>query len=359
MKFIVTTFDKGNNGRVMEGWFKHSIPEIRKHSLVENYSASEIEACDAIILFRNWRDTFVFDEGLFDACKNKPFIVIDYAEYGPASMYDEEYLTAWDIIGVRIDPLFESACTEEHKKLTNRFLDCSIKAYFKRELSHAVYNKRQDLNLYPLDYFANNMPDAILLTEEEFYSRPLDLLFNWGFSNPERCKLHGRIMMEIEKFGHNVFLSMAQFEESIRNKSDHSFLLIRSDHHERVDYSMLQQQSRLVLDLFGNGMKCFRNWESALHSISVKQDPSLLVRTFAWTDGRDCLILPTNVNRLNLDDAIDVIYEYTRGGKRHELYPIYKNSIQHARKYESKYYFDNHIYPALDEALLESKPDIS
>lgn len=353
MKLILTSFDKTDGGKITDGLYRNSfIPEIEKrHSLIEHYDASDIETSDAIIFFRSWRKDFVFDKALFQLCKRKPFLVFDYAEYGPDSMCNEEYLTAWDIIGVRVDEFFSSKWTEEHHKLMNGFFDCSIKAYFKRELSHVVYNSRQNLNLYPLDYFTHNMPEEIPLTEEDFYKRPLDLFFNWGLSNPERCKFHGKIMTEIERFGHNIFLSMAQYKDSLASKKDHGILLLRSEYCERINPAEIQKQARLVVDLFGCGMKCFRNYESAVDSASIKQDPSILVRAFPWTDRKNCIVLPTTLNRLNMDDAIDILYEFIRGGRQHELYPIYKESIQHVKKYDSKYYFHNHIYPILNKAF--------
>jgi hypothetical protein len=353
MKFIATTFDKTDGGKINDGLFRNSfIREIeKKHSLIEHYDLADIETSDAIIFFRNWRKDFVFDKTLLDLCRTKPFIVLDYAEYGPYSMYNEEYLTAWDIIGIRVDEFFNSNWTEEHHKLINHFFGCSIKVYFKRELSHAVYNSRKNLNLYPLDYFTHDMAEEIPSTEENFYKRPLDIFFNWGLSNPDRCKFHGKIMTEIETFGYNIYTSIPQYEDSLTSKMDHSILLLRSEHYERIRPSEIQKQARLVIDLFGCGMKCFRNYESAVHSISVKQDPSLLMRAFPWTDRKDCIILPTMMNRLNIDAAIDIIHEVIRGAKQHELYPIYKQSIQHVRKYNSEYYFDNHIYPILNVAF--------
>lgn len=353
MKFIATTFDKTNGGKIIDGLFRNSFfPEIQKrHFLIENYDVSDIETSDAIIFFRTWREDFVFDKALFELCKSKPFLVFDYAEYGPYSMYNEEYLTAWDIIGVRVDKFFNPNWTEEHHKLMNHFFDCSIKAYFKRELSHAVYNSRQNLNLHPLDYFTHDMAEEILSTEEDFYKRPLDIFFNWGWSNPERCKFHGKIMTEIEKIGHNIFLSVAQYKDSLTSKRDHSILLLRGECYERINPSEIQKQARLVVDLFGCGMKCFRNYESAVHSISIKQDPSILLRAYPWTDRKDCITLPTTLNRLEMDAAIEIIHEFIRGHRQHELYPIYKASIQHVRKYDSKYYVDNHIYPILNKAF--------
>jgi hypothetical protein len=353
MKFIATTFDKTDGGRIVDGSFRNSfVREIEKrHSLIEHYDVSDIETSDAIIFFRSWRKDFVFDKALFDLCKSKPFLVFDYAEYGFDSMCNEKYLTAWDIIGVRVDDFFNSNWTEEHHKLMNHFFDCSVKAYFKRELSHAVYNSRQNLNLYPLDYFIHGMPDEIPSTEEDFYKRPLDIFFNWGLSNPERCKLHGKIMTEIEKFGHNIFLSMAQYKDSLTSKKDHGILLLRSECYERINPPEIQRQARLVVDLFGCGMKCFRNYESAVHSVSVKQDPTILVRAFPWTDRKDCIMLPTTLNRLSIDAAIDIIHEVIRGNRQHELYPIYRESIRHVKKYESTFYFEHHIYPILNKAF--------
>ncbi|HQI46706.1 MAG TPA: hypothetical protein PLC59_11685 [Bacteroidales bacterium] len=354
MKFIVTEFNKIHGWQRLDGWFLHNfIAQLKNYHTVINefFTQSDIESSDAIIFPRAWAGDYTFDTELFIKCQHKPFIVVDFSEYGYRKMIDEEYLTARDILGEKTDNYFWYNWSPEHHKLMERFLDCDIRINFKRELSKTVFENQQRVPVVPIDYFCYNMPVIIPASQEEFYARPIELFHVWGPSNMERARLQGKIMMEIDRMGHDMFTSKAQLDEYLKANGKSGCVLMRADSYERIKFFEIQKLCKTVLDLFGCGMKCFRNWEAALDSISIKQDPSLLVRAFPWTPNVNCITLPTKVNTMDYDVVFEIIYEFIRGPKQHLLYPIYKEGISHVRKYDGKYYFENHVLPLINKHL--------
>jgi hypothetical protein len=114
----------------------------------------------------------------------------------------------------------------------------------------------------------------------------------------------------------------------------------------------LQKKSQAVIDLYGCGLKCFRNVESTRNCLSIKQDPSRLLFTYPWIDGINCITLPNlpDTNLLDHKKAFEIVYDYRY--KKHDLlYDIYVKSMEMNQLYSPKNYVPNHIMKHINENL--------
>ena len=284
----------------------------------------------------------------------KKIVIFDYIEYGSPSIFSNEYLHSYDILGYnssgKLLKQMLDAYGQEGQKIINYFNQFSelelIFCYFKRELSSVLDLSKSSFPIYAAD-FINYAYDVYNTSEEmEFSNRFIDLFFSWGLSSIDRPKLHGKILQNIEKFG-NISLSQKHLEHNIKNNVKNLVFLCRSEWFERIDYKTYIPHCKSSVDLYGAGMKCFRNFESALDSVSFKQDPSLLIHAYPWINGKNCVYLPNKSNnQLDIDMACDIIYDYTKINQG-KLYEIYKESKITAELYVNENYTKNYIYPKI------------
>jgi hypothetical protein len=107
----------------------------------------------------------------------------------------------------------------------------------------------------------------------------------------------------------------------------------------------------MILDLYGCGLKCFRNVESSKNSLSVKQDPNQLKYTYEWKDGYNCISLPVNDDMsLNIDKSIKTLLDY-RHDKHYLLYDMYLNSVEINKLYAPSHYVQNHLIKNIKSAI--------
>lgn len=318
---------------------------------IEKYGNIEmvnIENCDIICLFvTHFGSTYIFDREKANIIKSlkKPIIIFDYSEYGQHHVL---YLSQYNIFGYKLE--HNGLMSGEYKFLNeflmeNQFL---IKCYFKRELSIINDLSKIPFRVIPLEfigdiYCTDENPD----TKDKYYARPCLLNFIWGYSNLSRPHLHGTILSNIEKFQAHFALSYLQAKEFLKSPENPFILLVNHDWYERININELmdlQKKSKMIIDLYGCGLKCFRNVESTCNCLSVKQDPTKLMFTYPWIDGENCIILPTaeNSNLLDCHESLKILLEY-RHDKHHLLYDMYLKSMEMNKLYSPKNYVRNHI----------------
>lgn len=274
----------------------------------------------------------------------KPIVVIDYTEYGSRSLKirNREY----NIYGYKIE--YEDLINSKEGNCIHNFLlnnNQNICCYFKRELSSIVNLNDVPFPVFPVEFVSEdyNMINLIPDSMDEYLNRNCIYNFIWGLSNMCRLHLHGAMLLNFEKFSCDLISSRAQYEYKIKNKDSRSITLINTDWYERFNLHDINFNSRMVIDLYGAGQKCFRNVECTKNSLSVKQDPSKLLHTYEWIDGENCIHLPvTDDLTLDIDRSIDVLLSY-RHEKQCELYKMYLNSIETNMKYSLTNYVKNHI----------------
>lgn len=207
-------------------------------------------------------------------------------------------------------------------------------------------------NVYPLEFIADEYTTkAITDTKDQYYDRKCIYNFLWGFSNYSRPHLNGAFLLNMEKFACRFALSYKQATTILKESSEKFIFVTNHDWYERVDLNLINSKSMMILDLYGCGLKCFRNVESSKNSLSVKQDPSQLKYTYEWKDGYNCISLPVNDDlSLNIDKSIKTLLDY-RHDKHHLLYDMYLNSVEINKLYTPSHYVPNHLIKNIKSAI--------
>jgi hypothetical protein len=315
---------------------------------------SDLESADIVCLFV----TFLGDDCKFDDTTaeliskiNKPIVIFDYNEYG--THHGRKCIDQYNLFGYELevnDLNIYDYTSKMHKfLLDNRKL---IACYFKRELGRSVDLTNVLFNVYPLEFIADEYTTkAITDTKDQYYDRKCIYNFVWGFSNFSRPHLNGAFLLNMEKFNCKFALSHNQTTYMLEESMDKFIFIANHDWRERVDLNLINSKSMMILDLYGCGLKCFRNVESSKNSLSVKQDPSQLKYTYEWKDGYNCISLPVNDDMsLNIDKSIKTLLDY-RHDKHHLLYDMYLNSVEINKLYAPSHYVPNHLIKNIKSAI--------
>lgn len=309
--------------------------------------ANTVEESDFVFVFVTYLGTeFEFDVELFNKIKknNKPIVIVDYTESGGQ---DAQRLLEYNLYGYKIE--HEALLQSNNLKLMHEcLLDYdNIICYFKRELSSSLDYSNVRFRVLPIEFINDISPPPYTPdTESDYYNRPILYNFIWGYSNISRPILQGELMKNFLKFNCDLALSYKQaYSYIIEERRRWYTLLICQGWFERVDIQKLyelQYKSRAIIDMYGAGLKCFRNMESFHNCMSFKQDPSKLINTYEWINDVNCVFLP-NVANSNLIDEVkscQILLDYKNNGK---AYRIYLESINMSYKYAPKNYVPNHI----------------
>jgi hypothetical protein len=181
---------------------------------------------------------------------------------------------------------------------------------------------------------------------DEYFNRPVLYNFLWGYSNVSRPILQGEMMKRFRDFHCDLALSYNQSKKYIfDDKKVNINIMFMQDWWERINIKelyKLQFKSKGVIDLYGAGLKCFRNMESFYNCVPFKQDPSKLLHTYEWIDGVNCVFLPTrqNSNIIDEEKSCEILIKYKTSL---DLYNIYLESIKMSEKYHPSNYVKNHI----------------
>lgn len=278
------------------------------------------------IVLVTWVDGFEFNDELLEL-KEGEFIIADFVEVG-------------------CDFDWENATTEIYRNKFvgdewKKFYDFSFqkpRLVFKRELQKISV----DYGYLPIEYPCRNTIPPIQ-TEEEFNSRPFEVFFNWGLSNPMRPKLHGEIFAKSEDIGYRVCDSFYNINSFIENEKGHrKWITINTPHYVRFPMEDSSQPnnlgivlqinglSKLSVCLWGAGRKCFRTTgESPLNSVMILPEDNFAY-TFEWVDGVNCI---------KIQNVKNPFPEIEAATHRTDLYEIYKNGVATCEKY----YLPNYV----------------
>lgn len=296
----------------------------------------------------------------------KPIIIIDFMEYGVHRLRSENYFT--DIctnvfLNVDTNIFADRINTYEFSRQLHEFLKVNthnIKIYFMRELSKHVFNEQKKyfpFCVQPIDYvLASNYTDFEPVNKEAFLTRNLKTAFLWGRTNPDRMNLQGAILSQSSSniLFDNVILSLEQYDNYIKHQKKQGILLLSKNGYERVSFLPILNNSYTFIDMYGNGMKCFRNPESAYNCVSLKQDYSQIKFAYDWIDNFNCIMLPNmqHKNIINVDGAADIIINIaTNKFDENKLYEIYINSCETSKKYFIDNYTNNHVAAHINKVL--------
>jgi hypothetical protein len=314
---------------------------------------SDLESADIVCVFVTFLgNDYIFDEVTAELISktNKPIVIFDYTEYGCHN--GEIRIKEYNLFGYNIE--FNDLTVGNANKVHNFLLDNQklISCYFKRELGSSIDLNKVPFKVHPLEFICDDYITTMSVdTKDQYYDRKCIYNFVWGFSNYSRPSLHGAFLLNMIKFSCRFALSYNQTTHVLEESTDKFIFIANHDWHERVDLNLINSKSMMILDLYGCGIKCFRNVESSKNSLSVKQDPTRLKYTYEWKDQYNCISLPVNNDMsLNIEDSIKILLEY-RHDKHHLLYDMYVNSVEINKLYAPSHYVPNHLIKNIKAGL--------
>ena len=323
IRYYPTSLDKGApSPSFVLSMLKRVGPELESTTLYQS---------EVVFLLIVTTDAYVFDESVFAQIEHidLPVIIFDYSEHSFNTQFDQ---------------LFEAI-----KKLR-------VVGWFKRELkaSHQITG----CPVWPLDFTICRCPDYDSpQSREDFNRRPIDILMVWGYSNLDRVALHGSLMASFEHFlaGPAPALTFEDIEFILARKQTCAMTLLYTPEYRRLPVERLfwlQNQAKVTISLFGNGMKCFRSAEAGYNSVSAHQAPEEAQWSYPWLDQHNCLALENlpGTNRLDLAKAVQKL-RYWTVVDHGALYTLYANGVANNQHYVTDVYGRGYLVPRIKQAL--------
>lgn len=277
-------------------------------------------------------DHYEFNPALLEL---KEYILIDYCEYGWDFYSDVTHL-----FGVNTEEFEDKFKGEEWQKFDNWVKQNPPKVYFKREMTTSCtldYVK-------PIEY-----PNWIICpqvqTKEEFESkRPIDIFYFWGRSHEGRVMFHADIWKQSSNYGYSVCDNIYYLDGFLKKEENPkkwvSLSIPHFSRHDIAEVLAVNSLSKISVSMPGSGVKCFRSTgESPVNSVMAMPQNDIKW-TFDWVHGENCILI-----RLG-QEVKDLIANINRP----ELYNIYVNGVETARKYQWENY-KLHIEKTIEQSI--------
>ncbi len=282
---------------------------------------TNLAEADAIVLLAVTHDNFRFNHDLNKLVGKKPMVVIDYIEYGWEFPHDVD-----NVLGHGYGAILgnQEWCTLDLFLRENKPL-----LQFKREL------RKEDSgpSVIPIDFLAH-LPKQPLSTRKQFDSRPFEVFNSWGYSHPNRARVHGDIFHAMGNANVNVIDGYDKLGGNSLPYAAKTWLSVFTPHWVRKPMSEVlgyQSQSKISLSLYGAGWKCFRHAEAAENSVMAIQRNNL-----AWSYPWD----ESNSIQLNKPHEVRDLLAATA---RHTLFDVYLAAQENQDRYRRENYVPNYV----------------
>lgn len=180
-------------------------------------------------------------------------------------------------------------------------------------------------------------------TKEQFEKRPINCFWFWGRSHELRLKLHGDIWLSAYKNGGAVCDNIYSFKGFMENENNpDKWVTLHIPHYSRVDIGTIlniNRQSKISVNLFGAGKKCFRMSEASSSSVMIMQH-SDLAYTYEWLDGINCSKFSTD------NPDVEIIRNALTD---RNIYDIYREGVETCKKYQLNRYISEYIEPTIKQ----------
>lgn len=256
---------------------KRGISDGAMHNL-----AREVNS-DLPILIITRPDGYQFNEEIL-MLRGRKYLIWDAVEMGwDAKMYNT-HVFGRNHYEKEFDGKFVGG---EWDKLEDFITGNEPAIYFSRELKQ----KDQSDYLVPLNYPAQH-PIPEPETKEQFYNRPLDVFYSWGFSHPERRRLHGQIWMESNNENYMVGDNIYFLKQFLQNESNpHRWLTLNLPHYCRFPSEEViawNALAKISISMPGAGTCCFRHTEASSNSVMLMKSDGM-AWSFPWIKDVNCL----------------------------------------------------------------------
>lgn len=283
---------------------------------------------------------YEFNEEIL-SLKGKPYIIFDFIEYGWNASFDHTHFFGfgrYSFHGMSVFPQFNDN-KDEWEKLNDFIESHQPVRYFKREM----LAKDQDDFYVPINYpCVQPIPDPE--TKEHFYKRPLDVFYSWGYSHPERRRLHGEIWVESNKRNYVVCDNLYFLEKFIKRETNpHKWVTANIPDYCRFPTKQivaLNGLSRISISMPGAGTCCFRHTESPINSAMLMKEDNM-AWSYEWVNGENC------IKFYEFGGEIETIQSSLAIP---QLYDIYRNGIETCKKYHIDTYISDYILPLINNA---------
>lgn len=283
---------------------------------------------DVVVVVQTWHPDFKFNQSFSQLIGDKPWVLIDFREFG------------WD---------WDQSETPEWKTRNQDFADFQKVIEdkppiltFQRELpSGEVFSMRK----LPIEY-VSWLHESGMATKEEFNSRPIEVLYNWGRSHEDRMRMHGSIFSSAPRFGYDVISQWDHIDKAMAdNPNSRKWVSIHAPHYGRIDVREAQkfnQRSKIVIAMPGAGFKTFRHGEmcgDAIMAIPYND----LAWSYPWTAENSIVLeeIPFDHPVKTISDALMDI----------NLYDIYVQAMLNAANYRFDCYSRRHIAGNIEKFL--------
>lgn len=324
MSFYFTSL---SSTTAMDNCLKDQIfSEMGKHT--------DIQYAEYVVLGITHMNDWDFDEEEFLKIRHKPFVIFDFTEYGWSNTKVKH------IYGENTQDYIHLLTNKNYLKLDEAIKKVKVKCYFKRELPKAKVNTKYPV--YPIEYPCLDKQNRVPDTLEQYSKRPIDIFFNWGWSNPSRAELHGMFYYLAEELG---FVVVSDYRHLVRHKKEHPNIpFVYSSftpHFARMSMEellSLQQQSKISISLNGCGVKCFRHSESPINSLMALQENELQW-THEWTFENSILLPNSKINE-KIDSEMSIRRLIRLLQNPRHLYEKYLKGLETIKLYNQNTYIN-------------------
>jgi len=274
-------------------------------------------------------DNFQFDERLYDL---KEYVLFDYVENFWNWNRKETHLFGKNTD--KFEYLFQGG---EWMKFDAFVKANPPKKYFKRELLAKDQSDTVISSTYPCWHTGFKTQ-----TREEFNSRRIDVFHYWGHSHESRRAFQGNAYLHAIKEDITIIDNIYYIGGFLAEKHKRYWATMHIPHFARIDIGEILQvnnNSKLSLSMPGAGTRCFRDSESPINSVMIREYDELAF-PYSWEHGVNCILYK--------DNPIPYIEEALR---RDDLYDIYLAGLETIEKYRIDNYLRNYIEPKINECL--------
>lgn len=323
MNFYLTTLD-------IEGKIDGTV----KDQIFTQLNACNIDKADYVALAITHIKGWEFDSKEFERIKHKPFVVFDFTEYG------QDVKSLAHIYGENTESYLYRFEEKNFIDLDKALKQVNIKCYFKRELPQNIIINTY-YPIYPIEYPALDYCNYNVDTLEEYNNRPIDIFFNWGWSNVSRPKLHAAFYELAEQFNYRIISNHLHLvNEKKENPNGLMVFSSYTPHHSRMDMNSIleiQKISKISVSLNGCGVKCFRHSESPVNSLMALQENEL-EWTYEWNE-TNSISLPNEKDSPIIDcrRSIEKLIFLLRESN---LYDRYVKGVENNKLYKQKTYIN-------------------
>lgn len=274
-------------------------------------------------------DGYVFNETIL-GLKGKPYILANMEEMGWDAPLEKTHL-----FGVNTDQFRHLYDTDEWRRLDDFIAANPPVLTFQREL----LSKDASDTVVPIN-FPCTQPIPETVSKDEFYKRPLDVFYTWGYSHPERRRLHGQIWIDANKHDY-VVCDNPYFLERFLAFENNAHRWVTSNIPDYCRFQMeqiitMQGLSRISISMPGAGRVCFRHTESPINSVMMMWDDNIKW-SYPWISGVNCI-------KSQPGKEIETIIGWLNSP---DLFEVYLAGVDNCRKYETKSYVENYLFPLI------------